>query len=166
MGHIWLIGLMGSGKNTVGSTVAERSGRPFYDVDALVEGGYGRSVSDIFFIEGEDAFRAMETDALREIAAEPDGIVATGGGSILAEGNVDLMKEHGTVVLLEVTPETAAERITDSSSRPLLGTDSLEMLSDILTERTVAYRVAADVVVDANDDVETVAARVEGACDM
>lgn len=166
MGHIWLIGLMGSGKNAVGAALAERTGRPFYDVDAGVEAEYGRSVSDIFFIEGEAAFRTLEMEALTVIAAEPDGVVATGGGSILAEDNVEMMRSTGTVVLLEVTPETAAERITDTASRPLLSGDSLEMLSDILADRTVAYRVAAQIVVDANDDIDTVAARVEEACDM
>ncbi len=165
MGHIWLIGLMGSGKNTVGAALAERTGRPFHDVDARVEERYGRSVADIFFMEGEEAFRALESDVLGEIDAKADGIVATSGGSILGEGNVATMKEHGTVVLLEVTPETAAERIKDTASRPLLGEGSLEMLSDILSDRTAAYRVAADVVVDANDDVETVVSRVEAACD-
>ena len=166
MGHIWLIGLMGSGKNAVGAVVAERLGRPFYDIDARVEDGYGRSVSDIFFIEGEDAFRSLESEALAVIATEPDGVVATGGGSILAEDNVEAMRDGGTVVLLDVTPETAAERITDTKSRPLLTGDSREMLSDILADRVVAYRVAADVVVDANDDIDTVADRVETACDM
>jgi len=166
MGHIWLIGLMGSGKNAVGAVLAERLGRPFYDIDARVEDGYGRSVSDIFFIEGEDAFRSLESEALAVIATEPDGVVATGGGSILAEDNVEAMRDGGTVVLLDVTPETAAERITDTKSRPLLTGDSREMLSDILADRVVAYRVAADVVVDANDDIDTVADRVETACDM
>lgn len=166
MGHIWLIGLMGSGKTAVGSALADNAGLPFYDLDARVEDGYGRSVSDIFFIEGEEAFRALESDALVEISGQPDGIVATGGGSILVDGNVDTMRDQGTVVLLDVNPETAAERITDSASRPLLTGDSVEMLSDILGERVVAYRVAADVVVDANDDIETVVGRVEAACDM
>ncbi len=166
MGHIWLIGLMGSGKNTIGAAVAQRAGLPFYDVDARVEEGYGRSVSDIFFIEGEEAFRSIEADVLRTIAGEKDGIVATGGGSILAEDNVAMMRQAGIVVLLEVTPETAAARITDASSRPLLTGESAEMLSDILADRTVAYRVAAEVVVDANDDIDTVVGRVEAACDM
>ena len=166
MGHVWLIGLMGSGKNAVGSALAERTGRPFYDVDARVEAQYGRSVSDIFFIEGEQVFRDLESAELLAVAAEPDGIVATGGGSILADANVSAMRDHGTVVLLDVTPQTAAERITDTESRPLLSGDSVETLSDILADRVVAYRVAADVVVDANDDIETVAERVEAACDM
>lgn len=166
MGHIWLIGLMGSGKNAVGAALADRLDRPFYDIDAMIEADYGRSVSDIFFIEGEDAFRTLESEALLAVAAEPDGVVATGGGSILAEGNVVVMRDRGTVVLLDVKPEIAAERITDTESRPLLTGDSREMLSDILADRVVAYRVAADVVVDANDDIHMVADRVEAACDM
>ncbi len=166
MSHIWLIGLMGSGKNAVGAALAESTGRPLYDLDARVEAGYGRSVSDIFFIEGEAAFRTLESDALAAVVDEPDGIVATGGGSILAEANVATMREHGTVVLLDVDPETAAERITDTESRPLLTGDSREMLSDILADRVVAYRVAAQVVVDANDDVDTVVDRVKAACNI
>ncbi len=166
MGHIWLIGLMGSGTTAVGAALAERTGLPFYDVDARMEHGYGRSVSDIFFIEGEEAFRALESAALRTIGTEPDGVVATGAGAILDDENVSVMREHGRLVLLDVTPQTAAERISDTTSRPLPGEDSLEMLADILADGTAAYRAAADVVVDANDDVETVAARVEASCDM
>jgi shikimate kinase len=166
MGHIWLIGLMGSGKSAVGAALAERTGRPFYDVDARVEASYGRSVSDIFFIEGEEAFRTLESDALRTIAAEPDGIVATGGGSILAADNIGTMRASGTVVLLEVTAQTAAARITESASRPLLNGDSLEMLSDMLAARAGRYRAAAAIVVDANDSVDAVADAVEAACDM
>ncbi|GMQ85682.1 MAG: shikimate kinase [Acidimicrobiia bacterium] len=166
MGHIWLIGLMGSGKNAVGSVLAERAGLPFYDIDERVERIAGRTVSDIFFMDGEETFRTLEADELRVVAENPDGIVATGGGSVLAEGNVATMGDSGTVVLLEVTPETAAARIGDDETRPLLGGDTLEMLSDIFADRAVAYRVAAELVVDGNDDVETVADRVESACAM
>lgn len=166
MGHVWLIGLMGSGKNAIGTELAARTGRPLYDLDARVEDGYGRSVSDIFFIEGETEFRRLESEAIAAIAAEADGIVATGGGSILVDDNVSTMRDHGTVVLLDVTADTAAGRITDTNSRPLLTDDSLETLSDILTDRIAAYRAAAEVIVDANDDIATVAGRVEQACDM
>lgn len=166
MGHVWLIGLMGSGKNTIGSRLAERTGLPFYDVDAEVEGDYGRSVSDIFFMEGEDAFRAMEAEAIDRIAGRPDGVVATGGGSILVEDNVSRMRAEGTVVLLDVDAGTAAERITDTESRPLLAGDALEGLSDILTDRIAAYRAAAEIVVNANDGVESVVDRVLEACAM
>ena len=166
MGHIWLIGLMGSGKSAIGVALAERTDRPFYDLDARVEESYGRSVSDIFFIEGEAAFRAMESAEIEAIAGESDGVVATGGGSILLEDNVAVMRESGTVVLLDVTAQTAAERITETASRPLLTGDSVETLSDILADRIVAYRVAAEIVIDANDDIDAVAARVEAACDM
>jgi shikimate kinase len=166
MGHIWLIGLMGSGKNTVGARLAERSGLPFYDVDADVEAGYGRTVADVFFIEGEQAFRRLETASIEQIATEPDGVVATGGGAIVVAANVSLMRDRGTVVLLDVTAETAAARIADSDSRPLLSGDALDVLSDILTDRIAGYRSAADIVVDANDDVETVVGRVEEACGM
>ena len=166
MGHVWLIGLMGSGKNTVGTDLADRLDRPFYDLDGRVEEGYGRSVSDLFFIEGESEFRRLESEALNTIALEPDGVVATGGGSILVDDNVSMMRENGIVVLLDVTAETAAERIADSGSRPLLTGDSLDTLSDILTDRIAAYRAAAQIIVDGNDDVSTVVDRVVEACDM
>jgi shikimate kinase len=166
MGHIWLIGMMGSGKNTVGARLAERSGLPFYDVDADVEEGYGRSVADVFFMEGEAAFRQMEAEAIERIADLSDGVVATGGGSILEGANVSRMREHGTVVLLDVTAETAAGRIADTDSRPLLTGDALDGLSDILTDRIAAYRAAAEIVIDANDDADTVVGRVMDACGM
>ncbi len=166
MGHVWLIGLMGSGKNTVGVHLAERLDQPFYDLDARVEEGYGRSVSDLFFIEGESEFRRLESEALSTIAAEPDGVVATGGGSILVDGNTSTMRDHGIVVLLDVTAETAAGRIAEGGTRPLLTGDSLDTLSDMLTDRIAAYRSAAQVIVDGNDDIATVVGRVVEACDM
>ena len=131
MGHIWLIGLMGSGKNAVGSVLAERSGLPFYDIDDRVEHIAGRTVSDIFFMEGEDAFRDLEADELRTVAAEPDGIVATRGGSVLAERNVATMSDSGTVVLLEVTPETAAarRRVMAASARGLMALCTVTLTS-------------------------------------
>lgn len=165
-GHVWLIGLMGSGKTAIGAALAAHRGLPFYDVDERIEAEYGREVTDIFFLEGEDEFRAMESNELKAVAAEPDGVVATGGGAIIVTGNVDTMRSHGTVVLLEVDPETAARRIQDAKSRPLLAGGTLEVLADLLAERTFAYRKAADVVVDANDDIDTVVGRVEDACGM
>ena len=94
--HVWLIGLMGSGKSAIGAALAEQRGLPFYDVDERVEAGYGRDITDVFFMEGEEAFRAMETAEVRAVAEEPDGVVATGGGVIIDQTNVRTMKDHGT----------------------------------------------------------------------
>jgi shikimate kinase len=144
MGHIWLVGMMGSGKTTVGVLAAQLLGRPFVDTDASVVTNTGRTIPDLFAI-GESAFRAAESEAITAAAENADSVIATGGGSILSEDNVTIMRASGSLVLLDVDAQTIRDRIDFSTSRPLLqSADSVDLL---LAERADAYNTVAQHIV-------------------
>jgi len=164
MGHVWLIGMMGSGKSTVGRRLADRLGRPFYDIDALVEGAVRWTVAELFEHTGEEAFREQERLAIADTAGRPPGVVATGGGAVLDERNVHTMKSSGSVVLITATADVIAGRVEGGNDRPLLTGRDDEALRSIANERDELYRAAADVVVDGNGSIETVVGLVEAAC--
>lgn len=164
MGHIWLIGMMGSGKSTVGRVVADRLERPFYDTDVAVEDAAGATIVDVFELCGEDVFRETEKTVLEEIATRPVGVIATGGGIVLDGGNVDIMRSTGTIVLLTAGEETLVRRLEESVDRPLLAEAATLRLRTLARERDERYRAAADLVVDADGSVEVVSDLVEAVC--
>ncbi len=162
MGDLWLIGMMGAGKTTVGNLIAKDQGRPFLDVDQLVEGRAGKSVRAIFREDGDRAFRQMESAEIERLAGEPTGtgvgrVIATGGGSILDPWSVRLMRKAGAVVWLDAPPESLVARVGDR--RPLLeGFDVADRLAGILEERRPLYERAAHFKVDADRSAGAVAA--------
>lgn len=164
MAHVWLIGMMGSGKSTVGRLVAEHLDRPFYDTDAAVESTAGMTIMDVFERFGEVGFRERERTAVAEIAEEVAGVVATGGGAILDPVNVETMGNAGTVVLLAVDPDVLIARVADDGDRPLLLDGIEHAIRSIDRARSDLYRASADVVVDASHPIETVAEEVEAIC--
>jgi shikimate kinase len=164
MGHLWLIGMMGSGKTTVGSEVAATLGVPFVDSDDVVVAATGRSIEDLFS-ESEDVFRIAENDAIASIAALDDRVVATGGGSVLDPLNVAVMRSTGVTVLLNTDSRTLATRLSSTQDRPLLsdGGD----IATIATQRAPVYTASADVIVDTTDrDIDDVVQEVAKCVDM
>ena len=164
MEHVWLIGMMGSGKTSVGRAVADHLGLPFYDTDATVAANAGMSIVEIFERFGESHFRELETMAVRAIASQDDGVVSTGGGVVLGESNIEAMRANGQTVLLDVNADTIVARMGAAADRPLVSEDPERHLRDIAKSREDRYRTAADVIVDAVGSVEEVAHRVEAAC--
>ncbi len=161
MAHLWLVGMMGSGKSTVGAILAARHGRPFYDLDRLVETAAGRTVTEIFAAEGEEGFRIRERRAVVAVSKEPAGVVAAGGGAVLDPENVRHMRDHGLVVLLDASLEVLARRSGRGRGRPLLGEDPRVTLAELARRRRDAYRRAAHRVVAADGPAEEVADAVE-----
>jgi shikimate kinase len=164
MAHVWLIGMMGSGKSTVGRLVAEHLDRPFYDTDVAVESAAGMTIMEIFERFGEDGFRERERTAVAQIADETPGVVATGGGAILDPVSVETMGAAGTVVLLAVDPDVLIARVAEDGDRPLLLDGIERAIRSIDRARSDRYRTSADVVVDASRPIETVAEEVEAIC--
>jgi shikimate kinase len=146
---IFLVGMMGAGKTTLGKALAQRLEREFVDTDRFLVQRTGVSVATIFEIEGEDGFRRREAAVLAELADRPDCVVATGGGAILDPENRRLMREHGIVVYLHARLDSLWERTRHDTHRPLLKTDDPRAtLAELLEARDPLYREAAHLVVD------------------
>lgn len=145
--HIYLTGMMGSGKTTIGRMLAQRLGCPFVDADEYVERAARRTIPQIFAQEGEAGFRDWETRALREIAASRPCVVATGGGAVLREENVALMRKSGVVVLLD---RSLADMLRDVSQeeRPNLAGDKEERMRTLHAARSARYHEACDIAFD------------------
>ena len=110
---IYLIGFMGVGKSTVGKGLSERLEYELIDTDELIEEKEGLSISSIFEKKGEDYFRELETDTIKELSSSDNIVVSCGGGIIKNEENVKLMKDSGRVILLTASPESIYERVKD-----------------------------------------------------
>ena len=147
--HLVLVGMMGSGKTTVGRALAARLGRPLLDSDALIEAREGRTVRDIFGTDGEDAFRAIETEVLVQSLASPEpAVIAAAGGVVLRAENRDALRVSGArVVWLRADPSVLVERVTGGPHRPLLDNDPAGVLQRMYTEREGLYREVADAIV-------------------
>jgi len=148
-----LIGPPGCGKTTIGTALAAELGAAFRDTDADVEARAGKPISEIFIDDGEQAFRALEREAVRTALAEHDGVLALGGGAILAEETQELLADH-TVVYLEVSLGEAVKRVGLNSARPLLVLNPRSQLRKLLEERLPIYRRLAKITVDTTERSE------------
>jgi len=147
--NIYLIGLMGSGKTTLGKSLAKKLNRPFIDTDQLIEQKSGVDVSLIFEFEGEIGFRERETKLLSEIALKKDQIISTGGGIILSKYNRDIIANSGIIFYLKTQPAELVMRLQNDKTRPLLkGTNVKEKLNKLYAERSALYEMTADYVIE------------------
>jgi len=147
--NIYLVGMMGAGKTTVGRLLARRLKLRFIDSDQEIESRCGVKIPLIFEIEGEPGFRAREAQVLAELTALDGVVLGTGGGAVLAEENRKRLSSRGTVVSLRARPEDLYERVRHDRNRPLLATaDPLGRLRELYAERDPHYRSIADVTVD------------------
>lgn len=141
--HLILIGLMGAGKSSIGTRLADLLNREFMDTDALVEEKAGRRIFDIFQEEGEECFRKRETEAVQEAVARSPGVIATGGGSVLTACNRDLLWSQGKVYYLKASIRCLVARVAKSKDRPLLQeSDPAMKLEGLLRQRSVFYEQA------------------------
>ena len=152
---VFLVGMMGAGKSTLGPLVAKQLGRAFVDTDDAIVADAGESVAGIFEREGEAGFRARERAAIED-AAKQGAVAALGGGAIAQPGAPERLASLGTVVYLRAQPKTLLARVGDASRRPLLAglpaEERLAKLESLLDERGAAYATAAVTVdVDAWD---------------
>jgi shikimate kinase len=144
---IFLIGMMGAGKSTVGRLLAAGCGFDFIDCDRELEHRAGTSIATMFELEGEVGFRLREHQLLEELTARSHVVLATGGGAVLREDNRAMLRSRGLVVYLQASPEEIARRTRGDSTRPLLQVgDRRERIEDLLTQRAPLYRQTAHLV--------------------
>ena len=165
--NILLIGFMGSGKTTVSRELAKITGRKEVDMDAYIVNKQGCSINEIFEKHGEPYFRDLETVCISEIQKNSNLIVSCGGGAVLKEENVKIMKKNGIIVLLTATPETIYHRVKKSKDRPLLnGNMNVEYIEELMNKRKAIYQSVADVVVSTdNKSIKEIAEEILDTCD-
>jgi len=151
---------MGCGKTSVGRVLADRLGWDFVDLDQVIVEEAGTSIKEIFSSQGEPAFRAWETLALRRVAERESQVVSTGGGAVIAEENRNTMRAAGKIVNLTASVEAIAARVAGDSERPLLAADaSLERIARMLESRQRFYA-------DADLRIDTTAKTVQAVADQ
>ncbi|HEX4986653.1 MAG TPA: shikimate kinase [Burkholderiales bacterium] len=148
-GSIFLVGMMGAGKTSVGRVLARRLDKTFHDSDHVIEERTGVKVPVIFEIEGEAGFRQRESAVLDELTQLPDIVLATGGGAVLAAENRRRLRERGTVVYLRASVKDLLNRTRHDKNRPLLQTaDPRARLNELFEMRDPLYREVAHVTMD------------------
>ena len=139
---VFLIGMMGTGKTTVGKLLAQQLGYRFFDTDVLIERVAGQTINEIFAEQGEDHFRQLESRVLGELSAYTQSAIATGGGIVLRQINWSYL-HHGLIVWLDAPVEVLMERLAQDTTRPLLqDTDLAPKLNFLLEQRRSLYAQA------------------------
>ncbi len=147
--NIYLIGLMGAGKTTIGKQLAKALGIPFYDSDKAIEESTGVDIPTIFEFEGEEGFRDREQKMIQKLTQIQGIVLATGGGAILREENRRLLKENGFIVYLQCSVDRILERTRRDTQRPLLKTNNpKERLQLLFEHRHALYLSCADFKID------------------
>ncbi len=150
-GNVFLIGLMGVGKTTVGKLLAHALGKAFVDSDHEIVRRTGVAIPVIFNIEGEAGFRAREARVIDELTQCHNIVLATGGGAVLREENRQRLRCRGTVIYLRARAEALLQRTRYDRNRPLLQTDDrLATLTALFAQRDPLYRKTADIVLNAD----------------
>lgn len=136
--HIFLVGMPGSGKTTIGKALAQRQGMEFFDVDGVIQDKTGKTLQNIIIHDGEEAFRELEYEAIKDIVLhQKPSVIATGGGTVLSEKTVNLMRESGFVVCIERDVTQILDDL-DMEIRPLLK-ESIEYIFRLYEERRPLY---------------------------
>ncbi len=147
--NIFLVGLMGAGKTTVGRALAKRLNKQFIDSDHEIEARTGASIPLIFEIEGEASFRQRESEVIRDLTAQSDIVLATGGGAVIKPENREYLKTRGTVIYLRASVNSILQRTSHDKNRPLLQTaNPRQKIEQLAREREPYYLEVADFVIE------------------
>jgi shikimate kinase len=147
--NIFLVGLMGAGKTTIGRALAKKLNKRFIDSDHEIEARTGASIPLIFEIEGEASFRQRESEVIRDLTAQTDLVLATGGGAILRPENREHLKTRGTVIYLRASVNSILQRTSHDKNRPLLQTaDPRQRIEQLAREREPYYLEVADFIIE------------------
>jgi len=147
-GNLILVGMMGSGKTTMGRTLAKHLGKAFVDSDEEIIKRTGVTIPHIFDVEGEPGFRQRETAAIRDLVGRDNMVLATGGGAVLEEQSRTLLQQNGIVIYLKASVHDLWQRTRHDRNRPLLQTDNPHArLAELYQQRDPLYREASDIVI-------------------
>lgn len=147
--NIYLVGLMGAGKTTIGRQLARTLKLPFYDSDKAIEERTGVDIPTIFEFEGEEGFRDREQKMIQQLTLMKGIVLATGGGAILREENRELLKKNGFIVYLQCSVDRILERTRRDMQRPLLQTENpRERIESLFIQREPLYLSCADFKID------------------
>lgn len=143
MKNIVLLGFMGTGKTETGKTLAKKLKLKFVDMDTIIEKEMGMSINDIFFNFGENYFRELEKDVVRRISREKGLVIATGGGVVLADENIENLRQNGILITLSAAVKDIYHRLSDKKDRPLLDVPYPEKtIKEMLKLRKPRYELA------------------------
>ena len=146
--NIVLIGFMGSGKSTISRALNELYAMDIVEMDQVIADREGMSISEIFEVHGEEYFRNLETELLRELQNRKGVVISCGGGVPMRDENVVEMKKNGKVILLTASPETILDRVKNNHDRPLLENNkNVDFISELMEKRRSKYEAAADIVI-------------------
>lgn len=152
--NIYILGFMGVGKSITGKLLAEKLNRQFADTDNLIESRAGKPITKIFEQDGEEQFRELETSVLKEAAEENNSVISCGGGIVMMDENMDLIRKSGKSIFLNASIDTLLKRSGDSTERPLLNRlseeEKLKKIKEILALRLPIY-LSADITLDTDD---------------
>jgi len=156
--NVILIGMRGSGKSTTGKLLAEKMGKRFFDADEEIEKRSGASIAEIVSKGGWNAFRKLESEVCEELGKKHNAVIATGGGAVLKDENMEHLKKNGICIFLFADISLLVERIKkDTNNRPsLTKKNNTDELWDIWSERKNLYGKAADVVIDSHEPPEKI----------
>ncbi len=147
-GNLVLVGMMGSGKTTIGRALAKHLGKAFVDSDEEIQKRTGVTIPHIFDVEGEAGFRQRETAAIGDLVGGDNLVLATGGGAVLLPQNRELLQQNGIVIYLKASVHDLWLRTRNDRNRPLLQTgDARAKLTELFQQRDPLYRQVADIVV-------------------
>lgn len=151
--NLYLIGYRGTGKTTVAAALAEKLGRLWFDADVEIERRAGKSIRDVFTVDGEPVFRDWESAVIADLSRESITIISVGGGAVLRSQNREVMQATGFIVWLQALPETIHRRLqsdpTTGGRRPnLTSLGGLAEIETLLAERTPLYAQCANLTID------------------
>ena len=158
--NVILTGMMGSGKTTVGRELAAVLGYSFIDLDEIIEKKFGK-ISDIFAQKGEEYFREAETQELKNLKEKERFVLSTGGGIILKDENIEILKKIGQVFYLSAKSETIYERIKNQNHRPLLNTENpKKSIEEILNKRLEQYEKSGEKIITDSKSAKEIAGEI------
>lgn len=164
MKTIVLIGMMGSGKTTIGKLLGTKLNLKSIDIDILIEQNEKRSISDIFQNNGEKYFRGLEKETIQSVFKDKNLVISLGGGAFEDQATQELLLKNSTIIYLKTSPQIILERIKNNTNRPLLKNQmTVEKIQSIISKRQKNYELANITILTDNKNPDKIVEEILGA---